>query len=150
LEKQSEHPLADAVVKYFDNRPISPISSFESITGKGAKAIYEGQTYYAGNKKLLAEHNIQIGSSLQSHAERWSKQSKTVIRFANSTEAHGVLAIRAKIKDASAEAILQLQDMGLEWHRLPGDSEATVKASAPRTGIKHYKAEVLPQDKPDL
>lgn len=150
LEKQSEHPLADAVVKYFDNRPISPISSFESITGKGAKAIYEGQTYYAGNKKLLAEHNIQIGSSLQSHAERWSKQSKTVIWFANSTEALGVLAISDKIKDTSAEAILQLQDMGIELHMLTGDNEATAKAIAEQTGIKHYKAEVLPQDKADF
>src|SRR5690606_31725169 len=60
LEKQSEHPLADAVVKHLENGSILSLSSFESITGKGAKAVYEGKDYYAGNKKLLAENNIPI------------------------------------------------------------------------------------------
>jgi len=150
LEKQSEHPLADAVVKHLENSPILPLSSFESITGKGAKAVYEGKDYYAGNKKLLAENNIPIASELQQYADTWSAQSKTVIWFANNTEALAVLAISDKIKDTSIEAIRQLQDMGIEMYMLTGDNETTAKAIAEQTGIAHYKAEVLPQDKADF
>ncbi|RZF59318.1 heavy metal translocating P-type ATPase [Sphingobacterium corticibacterium] len=150
LEKQSEHPLADAVVKHLENSPILPLSSFESITGKGAKAVYEGKDYYAGNKKLLAENNIPIASELQQYADTWSAQSKTVIWFANNTEALAVLAISDKIKDTSIEAIRQLQDMGIELYMLTGDNETTAKAIAEQTGIAHYKAEVLPQDKADF
>src|SRR5690606_40031579 len=116
LETQSEHPLADAVVKHLENSPILPLSSFESITGKGAKAVYEGKDYYAGNKKLLAENNIPIASGLQQYADTWSAQSKTVIWFANNTEALAVLAISDKIKVTSIEAIRQLQDMGIELY----------------------------------
>lgn len=150
LEKQSEHPLADAVVKHLENSPILSLSSFESITGKGVKAIYEGEDYYAGNKKLLAENSIQIAPELQQYADTWSAQSKTVIWFANNTEALAVLAIADKIKDTSIEAIRQLQDMGIELYMLTGDNEATAKAIAEQTGIAHYKAEVLPQDKADF
>jgi len=147
LEKQSEHPLADAVVKHMGNSATLSLSSFESITGKGAKATYEGENYYAGNKKLLKENDIQISPELQQHAETWSIQSKTVIWFANSTEALAVLAISDKIKETSVEAIQQLQDMGIELYMLTGDNEATAKAIAAQTGIVHYKAEVLPQHK---
>ena len=150
LEKQSEHPLADAVVKHLENSPILPLSSFESITGKGAKAVYEGKDYYAGNKKLLAENNIPIASGLQQYADTWSAQSKTAIWFANNTEALAVLAISDKIKVTSIEAIRQLQDMGIELYMLTGDNETTAKAIAEQTGIAHYKAEVLPQDKADF
>ena len=147
LEKQSEHPLADAVVKHMGNSATLSLSSFESITGKGAKATYEGKNYYAGNKKLLKENDIQISPELQQHAETWGIQSKTVIWFANSTEALAVLAISDKIKETSVEAIQQLQDMGIELYMLTGDNEATAKAIAAQTGIVHYKAEVLPQHK---
>src|SRR5690606_12926404 len=147
LEKQSEHPLADAVVKHMGNSATLSLSSFESITGKGAKATYEGENYYAGNKKLLKENDIQISPELQQHAETWGIQSKTVIWFANSTEALAVLAISDKIKETSVEAIQQLQDMGIELYMLTGDNEATAKAIAAQTGIVHYKAEVLPQHK---
>ncbi len=150
LEKQSEHPLADAVVKHFDDTQVLLLSTFESITGKGAKAVYEGEDYYAGNKKLLAENNIQIASELQQHADTWSAQSKTVIWFANSKEALAVLAISDKIKETSVEAIQQLKDMDIELYMLTGDNEATAKAIAEQTGIPHYKAEVLPQQKADF
>ena len=150
LEKQSEHPLADAVVKHLENSQTLSLSSFESITGKGAKATYEDENYYAGNKKLLTENGIQISPKLQQHADTWSTQSKTVIWFANRTEALAVLAISDRIKDTSAEAIQQLQEMGIELYMLTGDNEATAKAIAAQIGIAHYKAEMLPQHKADF
>lgn len=150
LEKQSEHPLADAIVKHLEDTKTLSLSSFESITGKGAKAVHDGEDYYAGNKKLLSENGIQIASQLQQHADKWGLDSKTVIWFANSKEALAILAISDKIKETSVEAIQQLKDMGIELYMLTGDNEATAKAIAEQTGIQHYKAEVLPQQKADF
>ncbi len=150
IEKQSEHPLAEAVVKYLDGVKTTNLSNFDSITGKGAKANNNNETYFVGNKKLLAENNITIDEKLQKQADEWGKQSKTVIWFANSKQALSVLSISDKIKETSIEAIKQMQDMGIELYMLTGDNETTAKAIAEQTGIKHYKAEVLPQHKADF
>lgn len=150
IEKQSEHPLAEAVVKNLDGVQSVSLSDFDSITGKGAKAVYNNETYFVGNKKLLAENNITIADSLVEQADAWGKESKTVIWFASSKEALSVIAISDKIKETSVEAIKQMQDMGIELYMLTGDNEATAKAIAEQTGIKHYKAEVMPQYKADF
>lgn len=150
IEKQSEHPLAEAVVKNLDGVQSVSLSGFDSITGKGAKAVYNNETYFVGNKKLLAENNITIADSLVEQADAWGKESKTVIWFASSKEALSVIAISDKIKETSVEAIKQMQDMGIELYMLTGDNEATAKAIAEQTGIKHYKAEVMPQHKADF
>lgn len=150
IEKQSEHPLAEAVVKNLDGVQSVSLSDFDSITGKGAKAVYNNETYFVGNKKLLAENNITIADSLLEQADAWGKESKTVIWFASSREALSVIAISDKIKETSVEAIKQMQDMGIELYMLTGDNEATAKAIAEQTGIKHYKAEVMPQYKADF
>jgi Cu2+-exporting ATPase len=126
------------------------LTNFDSITGKGAKADYQNQTYFVGNKKLLIENNIAIDNRLSTRAADWSKQSKTVIWFADSEKALSVLAISDKIKANSALAIKEMQDMGIDLYMLTGDNEATAKAIAEQTGIGHYKAEVLPQDKADF
>lgn len=150
IEKQSEHPLAEAVVKHLDHVQGVPISNFDSITGKGAKADYNNETYYVGNKKLLTENNITIAGQLQQQADEWGKQSKTVIWFANDKQARTVIAISDKIKETSTQAIKELQNMGIDLYMLTGDNEATAKAIAEQTGIRHYKAEVLPQHKADF
>jgi Cu2+-exporting ATPase len=150
IEKQSEHPLADAVVKYFSQETAVELSNFESITGKGVQADYNNQTYYAGNKKLMSENNISIKEELQRYADLWGKDSKTVIWFSDSTQALAVVAIADQIKATSVQAIKGLQDMGIELYMLTGDNEATAKAIAHQTGIKHYKAEVLPHQKADF
>jgi len=150
IEKQSEHPLAEAVVKHLDGVATAPLCNFDSITGKGAKANHNNETYFVGNKKLLAENNIAIAEQLQNQSDEWGKQSKTVIWFANSKEALSVIAISDKIKETSVQAIAAMQEMGIELYMLTGDNEATAKAIAEQTGILHYKAEVLPQYKADF
>ncbi|MES2329818.1 MAG: heavy metal translocating P-type ATPase [Bacteroidota bacterium] len=150
IEKQSEHPLAEAVVKHLNGAATTSLSMFDSITGKGAKADHNNETYYVGNKKLLAENNITIAEQLQQKADEWGKQSKTVVWFANSKQALSVIAISDKIKETSVQAIKELQDMGIELYMLTGDNEATAKAIAQQTGIRHYKSEVLPQHKADF
>lgn len=150
IEKQSEHPLAEAVVKHLEGVPTIGLSLFDSITGKGAKANYENETYFVGNKKLLAENNIVIAEQLQKQADEWGSQSKTVIWFSDSKQALSVIAISDKIKETSVEAIKELQEMGIDLYMLTGDNEATAKAIAQQTGIGHYKAEVMPQHKADF
>lgn len=157
MEKQSEHPLAEAVVKHLsagrqdlDGVGTIALSDFNSITGKGVKAGYNKETWLAGNKKLLAENNIIIAEPLQKQADEWGKQSKTVIWFADSKQALSVIAISDRIKETSADAIRQMHEMGLELYMLTGDNEATARAIAEQAGIEHYKAEVLPQHKADF
>lgn len=147
IEKQSEHPLAEAVVNHFEKMAAVPVSDFQSITGKGATAQAQGQTYFVGNKKLLLENNIEIPAMLSTKANDWSNESKTVIWFADREKALAALAIADKIKPTSVEAIQQLQQAGIAVYMLTGDNEATAKAIAAKTGIAHFKAEVLPEQK---
>ena len=150
MEKLSEHPLAEAVVKHLSTMTAVPLSSFESITGKGAKATFENECYWVGNKKLMEENKIAIANELQQKADEWSTQAKTVIWFANSKNTLAVLAISDKIKETSTLAIQQMQQMGISLYMLTGDNEATAKAIAKQTGIQHYKSEMLPQQKADF
>ncbi|WP_312460231.1 heavy metal translocating P-type ATPase [Sphingobacterium siyangense] len=150
LEKQSEHPLAEAVVGYFNDVKVTPISFIESITGKGVKGSEGIETYYVGNRRLLDENRITISTELTEHATQWGNQSKTVIWFANSHTALAVIAIADQIKETSVRAIKEMQAMGIELYMLTGDNEATARAIAAETGIQHYKAEVLPEHKADF
>jgi P-type Cu2+ transporter len=150
MERQSEHPLADAVVTYLGDLEPVPVTAFESITGKGATASVNSTKYYVGSKRLLAENNVVIDSSLETYAANWGKEAKTVIWFANSTTALAVLAIADTIKPNSAAAVSQLQEAGIEVYMLTGDNEATAKAIAAQAGIRHYKAGVLPGQKADF
>lgn len=150
IEKQSEHPLAVAVVNYFKDTQALPIKQFESITGKGAKASMDSKTYFVGNRKLLDENDITVDEDLQQKADQWSTTAQTVIWFADSTKALAVMALADTIKETSAKAIEELQTMDIEIYMLTGDNESTAKAIAEQTGITQYKAEVLPEDKSDF
>lgn len=147
IEKQSEHPLAEAVVNYFNEISPAEISSFESITGKGAKASFENETYFVGNARLMEENGIELHDMLADKAAAWSNEAKTVIWFANSKQALSVIAIGDSIKESSPSAVSQLQSMGIEVVMLTGDNENTARSIAAQTGIKQYKSELLPQDK---
>ncbi|MBP3943732.1 copper-translocating P-type ATPase [Sphingobacteriaceae bacterium WQ 2009] len=149
LEKLSEHPLAEAVVKFFANGTTLPLSNFVSLTGKGAKADFQQKTYYVGNKKLLLENGLPLPEELLQQATEWASLANTVIWYATATEVLAVLAISDKVKDSSASAVQELQAMGIELHMVTGDNEATAAAIAAQCGIKHFQAEFLPQQKAD-
>ncbi|OOG75479.1 cation-translocating P-type ATPase [Flavobacterium sp. A45] len=147
IEKQSEHPLAQAVIKHFDNNNSIALEHFESITGKGVAASVAGKIYLVGNQKLLLEKNISLSEVLIEKANHWSAESKTVIWFSNDSHSIAVIAIADKIKETSIEAIQQLQESGIAIYMLTGDNEATAASIAHKTGITNYKAEVLPEQK---
>lgn len=150
IEKQSEHPLAEAVVAHVGKMEYLHITNFESITGFGAKATINNQTYFVGNLKLLQTNTISLSEELNRAASKWLEEAKTVIFFANTKEALAVVAITDKVKETSAEAVKQLQEMGIEVYMLTGDNQATAKAIARQVGITQFKAEVLPSHKADF
>jgi P-type Cu2+ transporter len=150
IERQSEHPLADAVVNKFKHLESGEVYQFESITGKGATARAEGESYFVGNEKLMEENKIKIPTQLSVKADIWSKESKTVIWFSDSNKVLAVIAIADKIKKTSVEAVKRLQQMGIEVYMLTGDNEATAKSIAGQAGISHYEAGVLPEQKAEF
>lgn len=150
IEKQSEHPLAEAVVKQLKNVNAISLTKFESLTGKGAKAFHANEFWYVGNRKLLLENNIAIPEQLLEKATEWTKQSKTIVWFANSTSALSAIAISDIIKQNTKSAIVWLQEMGIDVYMLTGDNENSAKNIAEQTGIKEYRAEMLPQHKADF
>ena len=151
IESQSEHPLAEAVNVHLQSYSASTVpGTFNSITGKGVSATINDVLYYVGNKRLLAENNIQVSGDLETKAKQWSNESKTVVWFADSSKALAALAIADTIKPTSAEAIAKLRAGGITVYMLTGDNESTAKAIARQVSIDHYKAEVLPEGKADF
>ena len=152
IEAQSEHPLAEAVVKHFtsSNAVKTTLDNFESITGEGVKVMYNGNSYMVGSPKMMASHNIHINDELKAKSEQWLQQAYTVIWFADVENALAAIAIADKIKPSSANAVKQLHDLGIEVYMLTGDNERTAKAVSEKGGLKNYKAETLPNDKAEF
>lgn len=148
LEERSEHPLAAAIVSYLKEQNISALKpdNYESITGKGVKAVFDNKEYFAGNTKLM----ISLGLATDSIDIKDWKNRGTVIYFSNNTEILAVMAIEDKIKETSKEGIYNLQAAGIEVYMLTGDAEETAKAVAKEVGITHYYAEQMPADKADF
>ena len=152
LEKHSEHPLATAVVQALsqanaDNGGDCLLTGFESITGKGVKASWNGKTYYAGNRRMLAEKGITISPVLSEKAEAFAQEAKTVIWFADEQQALATCAIADRIKETSKKTIAELQQRGISVVMLTGDNEQTARRIAAEAGIAEFRAEVLPQQK---
>ena len=147
LEKLSEHPLSDAVVNTLQNEKEISIDKFENVPGKGVKGVVGSQTYYAGNLSLLNDNYIAIASHLQELANKWTQEAKTLVWFADSTQAIAAIALTDEIKQTSAQAISQLQKMGVEVYMLTGDNAISAQAISRKVGINHYKAGVLPNEK---
>ncbi len=152
IEQQSEHPLAEAVVRYFTPQGVQPLTldRFESITGKGVKVMYAGSNYFVGSPALLQAENITIDAGLQQAADIWLLKAHTVIWLADETNALAAIAVADKIKPTSIEAVKQLHAAGIEVYMLTGDNKSTAKAVAAQAGISHYEAEVLPAHKADF
>ena len=152
LEKHSEHPLATAVVQALsqanaDNGGDCLLTGFESITGKGVKASWNGKTYYAGNRRMLAEKGITISPVLSEKAEAFAQEAKTVIWFADEQQALATCAIADRIKETSKKTIAELQQRGISVVMLTGDNEQTARRIAAEAGIAEFRTEVLPQQK---
>ncbi len=154
IESRSEHPLAAAVVRSLEEEGVLSrprLEQFDSITGQGVEARYEGRRYFVGNEKLLNDQAITLPASLTEITVSWRESAHTVIFFAGAEEGLlAVLAIADPVKPDSAEAITQLHRQGIEVHMLTGDNQQTAAAIAHEVGIKHFHADMMPSDKADF
>ncbi len=148
LESSSEHPLADAIVRYAKEHELALVApeAFESITGRGAVGVVDGVALAVGNEALMADRAIDI-ARVRSAAGRLAEDGKTPIYVAADGVLAGLLAVADPIRETSREAIARLHEMGLEVVMLTGDNRRTAEAIARQARIDRVVAEVLPDGK---
>jgi Cu+-exporting ATPase len=151
VERASEHPLAEAVVRGAEEKGIKLVkaSSFQSITGKGVIGEVGEHRVAVGNIKLLEELNIKTGD-LPQQADKQRVQGMTVMLIAIDGKAAGLIGVADPIKEATAEAIGDLHAEGIRIVMLTGDSDMTAKAVAEKLGIDEVHSEVTPEQKAEL
>lgn len=152
IESRSEHPLADAVVRFLNAEEIKAVEvdSVESITGMGIKAGYNGKLYTLGNQRFLEQEAIKLPAVIQSRKNELESAAHTVILLAENKAVVALVAITDKIKSGSAAAIAQLEKSGVEVYMLTGDNRHTAAAIARQLNLKHFEAEQLPGDKAEF
>ena len=148
LERGSEHPLADAIVRAAKDRdiPLTEAADFDSPVGRGVRGTIEGRQVALGNTRFLGELSIDV-SALEPKAEALRHDGATAIFVAIDGKAAGVIGIADPIKATTPAAILALKAAGLRLVMMTGDNRTTAEAVARRLGIDEVQAEVLPQDK---
>lgn len=148
LEKSSEHPLAEAIIKYADEKGIEDIDTtdFEAIFGKGVKAKINSKTYYAGNRALMNEQDIDI-SKYEETINTLADDGKTPLIFSDDKNIIGIIAVADVEKETSKEAIDLFKNMNIDVVMLTGDNARTAKAIQRKLGIPKVISEVLPDDK---
>ncbi|MCM1109463.1 MAG: heavy metal translocating P-type ATPase [Clostridium sp.] len=147
LERRSEHPLAAAVVARWCDSTDCVVTHFESLTGRGVCGRVDGQLYFVGNSRLLSERGVTVDTELAVEAGRWEREAKTLVWLADSQRALAVVAVTDRLRSSAVEAVTALQREGIRVCMLTGDNLATATEVARCTGIRHFEAGLLPQDK---
>ncbi len=152
-ESGSEHPLGQAVIRKAKERglPVSNPDSFEAVSGHGLRAKYADHTILIGNRKLMHENRIEVGTSIDSILSRLEQEAKTATLVSIDNKLSGIIAMADTVKESAREAIDSLtNNMGIEVIMMTGDNERTAKAIASKLGINRIIAQVLPQQKEEM
>ena len=148
LERQSEHPLAEAIMAECETRGIVArmVEGFAAVPGRGVTAREGQNAIAAGNVQLMNELEVAVPEGL---AEQFATEGKTPLFFAKNGELAGTIAVADEVKETSAEAISALRSLGVDVRMLTGDNRATAEAIASRVGLTSEQviADVLPADK---
>ncbi|HNP68669.1 MAG TPA: heavy metal translocating P-type ATPase [Aequorivita sp.] len=149
LNQNSEHPLADATVKYGKekNSEVLKTTDFNSVTGKGVTGTINGKKIALGNEKMMEDAGANISEALQKEISEEQQKGKTVPMLSVDGKVVGYVVIADKIKETSKKAIAELQEKGIQVIMLTGDNHDTAKAVASELNLKDFKAEMLPQNK---
>ncbi|GHC47810.1 heavy metal translocating P-type ATPase [Ulvibacter litoralis] len=149
VNQLSEHPLAEAMMKYGKEQNIAvlKVTDFSSETGKGVSGIVEEKTIHLGNMNMMQASNATLSETIEKEIVASQKQGKTVPMLAIDNVVVGYVVIGDKIKETSRKAINELQDKGIDVIMLTGDNRETAASVASQLNLKHFKAEMLPQDK---
>lgn len=149
LNQNSEHPLSSAVLDTFkiENLEFEKVENFENISGKGVRGNINNDEILLGNEALLKHFNIDIPEILKRKVIQDQDEAKTISYLTKSGKILGFLSFSDKIKSTSKQAVQFIQNQNIEVIMMTGDNEHTAKAVADKLGIKHYKANCLPEDK---
>ncbi|MHA1770744.1 MAG: heavy metal translocating P-type ATPase [Candidatus Thorarchaeota archaeon] len=148
VEKNSEHPLAEAVVHYAEDLDLQlgACTEFDSVSGMGVRGLVEGHLIFIGKVDYLKAQGIDV-TDLESHGPMLESQGKTVIYAAMDGRALGLLGVADKLKDGSAAAVDALKSEGIDVWMITGDRATTAQSIAHSIGIDNVLAEVMPADK---
>lgn len=148
LEKYSEHPLAQAIVKYAEQKNVQlvPVTGFAQQAGRGIKGVMEGKSCFGGNRRMLEEAGL-YDDNVKMLEEKLAAEGKTPLFFARDGVLLGIIALADRVKPTSRAAIEEMKRMGLEVVMLTGDNARTAQAIQKEVGADRVVAEVLPQDK---
>ncbi|MCK0161611.1 heavy metal translocating P-type ATPase [Allomuricauda sp. F6463D] len=149
VNANSEHPLAQATVKYGKEKGIGILKTkyFNAVAGMGVEGKIKDSEIHLGNLKLMKKANVEITEAMIGKVKKVQEEGKTVSYLAIDGKCHGFVAIGDKIKDTSAKAIKAIQDKGISVIMLTGDNAVTAKAVAKELHLDDFKAENLPEDK---
>jgi Cu2+-exporting ATPase len=150
-EAESEHPLAEAIVKAAAQRgiPKAPVASFEAVPGHGLLALVDGRRLAVGNERLLTRERIDV-AALTDAAAGLAGEGRTSVHVAIDGRAAAVIAVADAARETAAEAITRLRELGVRPVMLSGDSQATADRIASELGIDDVIADVLPAEKADV
>ena len=148
LEKASEHPLAEAIVRYAEEAgvEVSQATEFAAEAGQGVSGMVSGRKVLAGNQKMMDAQKVTL-DGMDAEAGKLSEEGRTVLYIAVDQKLLGMIAVADPVKKTSAEAIREMEQMGLDVVMLTGDHEKTARAIQKQLGISRVIAQVLPQDK---
>jgi len=149
IDANSEHPLAEAIVKGAKEKTIGlkKLDNFESVTGKGVQAIYQGRKIALGNQRLLEDFKASLNDKKEVLVKDWQLEGQTVMYLILDDKVEGIVGVTDRIKESSAKAIQSLQKMGVKVIMLTGDNGNTAKAVAAELNLDGFIAECLPDDK---
>ena len=148
-EADSEHPVAQAIVRGAGQRGIKPqaVADFEALPGLGVRATVSGRSVVVGGPRLLAKLKAAVPSELDKTVSAWMSEGRTVLYVTRAGAVIGLLAVEDEIRPESAEAVTALHELGVRVAMLTGDSQAVADSVARRLGIDDVAAQVLPADK---
>ncbi len=151
LERGSEHPLAEAIVRGAEERDVKMVDAtdFEAITGKGVKGIVNGHNVALGNSKLVADMGLN-GGSLSETANARRDEGETVMFVILDNNIAGLVSVADPVKETTPKALQELHQLGFRIIMATGDNERTAMAVAARLGIDEIRADVLPEDKANI
>ena len=151
LERASEHPLADAIIKGAEARSLalSEVKEFQSVSGKGITGLVAGRKVSIGNQKLFVDLGIEM-SALVERADPLRAEGQTVMFVSVDGKAAGLIGVADPIKETTLEAVQALHAAGLKLVMITGDSRATAEVVARKLGIDRVVAEVLPEQKVEI
>jgi Cu2+-exporting ATPase len=149
LERNSAHPLAEAVVTHLEGKNLRqiPVESFENIPGAGISGQIEGNSYFVGTKKWIQSQGVQLPTSPLAIENEAAQKAQTLIWLCNETQVLAVLGIEDELKQNAKEVVESLRKMNVDVYLLTGDQYAPAKAVADQVGITQFQAECLPADK---